>query len=74
MLPDNQQIELPIDEYYSDSAIITRYLKQAELLLAEAVSFSRKMKQLDPMRYSQLATDTADAWHYIQEALGEIES
>lgn len=72
MIPENSQIELPINEYYSDSAIVSRYLKQAELLLAEAVSFSQKMKQQDPMRYEQLATDTADAWHYIQEALGEI--
>jgi hypothetical protein len=61
-------IEIP-EEIFSDSASLLKYLKQAELLLAEAYTLALKMQESSQIEDERIITNTADSWHYTLEAL-----
>jgi hypothetical protein len=64
-------IDIP-EQIYSDKVTLLKYLRAAELLLAESYTLALKIKQDKPQTDDELITNVADSWHYIQEALNQI--
>lgn len=72
MLQENL-IEIP-EQVFSDSARLLKYLKTAELILAESYTLILKIKQDNPRIDDELVSNVADSWHYSIEALSQLGS
>lgn len=65
-------IQIP-EQIYSDKLTLLKYLKSAELLLAESYTLALKIKQDNPQIADELITNVADSWHYSIEAINTIQ-
>ncbi|OUL21483.1 hypothetical protein BV378_26560 [Nostoc sp. RF31YmG] len=66
-------IEIP-EQIYSDKVTLLKYLRSAEILLAESYTLIVKIKQDNPQIDDELITNIADSWHYSIEALSQLAS